>query len=187
VRVLTRQGFELQGFENVLGIALPVPAPGPASPVEVSRATDAGLWRATLIDGFGAPDLGVQSAPPEEFPRDALEAVFDDMSSGPGFTMYTARLDGEPVGAAGMRLIADVAQLCGAATLPGWRRRGVQTALLRQRLADAAAAGCDLSVVTTQPGSRSEQNAHGAGFSLLYTRAVLVWPPPGRPAMAGST
>jgi hypothetical protein len=35
---------------------------------------------------------------------------------------------------------------------------GVQTALLSARLADAAAAGCDIAVVTTQPGSKSQQN-----------------------------
>jgi hypothetical protein len=28
--------------------------------------------------------------------------------------------------------------------------------------------------VTTQPGSRSQQNVQRRGFDLLYTRAVLV-------------
>jgi hypothetical protein len=50
----------------------------------------------------------------------------------------------------------------------------VQTALLSVRLADAARAGCDLAVVTTQPGSKSQQNVQRRGFHLLYTRAVLV-------------
>jgi ribosomal protein S18 acetylase RimI-like enzyme len=67
-----------------------------------------------------------------------------------------------------------VAQLTGAATAPTHRRRGVQSALLAARLADAAAAGCDLAVVTTQPASRSQQNVQRRGFDLLYTRAVLV-------------
>lgn len=42
------------------------------------------------------------------------------------------------------------------------------------RLADAAAAGCDLAVITVQPGSRSQHNAQRRGFDLLYTRATLV-------------
>ena len=67
-------------------------------------------------------------------------------------------------------------QLTGAATVPAHRRRGVQTALLSARLADAAAAGCDVAVITTQPGSKSQQNAQRQGFDLLYTRAVLVKP-----------
>jgi hypothetical protein len=44
-------------------------------------------------------------------------------------------------------------------------------------MADAAAAGCDLAVIVTQPGSKSHQNAQRQGFHLLYTRAVLVRPP----------
>jgi hypothetical protein len=53
----------------------------------------------------------------------------------------------------------------------------VQTALLSARLADAVAAGCDVAVITTQPGSKSQQNAQRRGFDLLYTRAVLVKQP----------
>jgi GNAT superfamily N-acetyltransferase len=73
-----------------------------------------------------------------------------------------------------MRLSEGVAQLTGAATLPAHRRRGVQTALLSTRLADAVRAGCDIAVVTTAPGSKSQQNVQRRGFHLLYTRAVLV-------------
>ena len=64
----------------------------------------------------------------------------------------------------------------GAATAPAHRRRGIQTALLAARLADAAAAGCDVAAIVTQPGSKSQQNAQRQGFDLLYTRAVLVRP-----------
>jgi predicted acetyltransferase len=70
-----------------------------------------------------------------------------------------------------------VAQLAGAATAPAHRRRGIQSALLATRLADATAAGCDVAVITTQPGSKSQRNAQRAGFDLLYTRAVLVRQP----------
>ncbi|MEJ2340034.1 MAG: hypothetical protein P8Y15_14260 [Gemmatimonadales bacterium] len=78
-----------------------------------------------------------------------------------------------------MRLSGGIAQLCGAATLPEHRRRGVQTALLARRLADAAHAGCDVAVVTTQPGSKSQENVQRRGFELLYTRAILVREPVG--------
>ena len=64
-----------------------------------------------------------------------------------------------------------------SATAPAHRRRGVQTALLSARLADAAAAGCDIAVATTQPGSKSQQNVQRQGFDLLYTRAILVKQP----------
>jgi len=42
------------------------------------------------------------------------------------------------------------------------------------RLADAAAAGCDIAVVTTLPGSKSQENVQRRGFDLLYTRAILM-------------
>ena len=67
--------------------------------------------------------------------------------------------------------------LCGAATLPASRRRGVQSALLQARLVRAREAGCDMAVVTTQPGSKSQENVQRAGFELIYSRAVLVKEP----------
>ncbi len=67
-----------------------------------------------------------------------------------------------------------VAQMGGAATLPEHRRHGVQGALLVARLEAARRAGCDVAVVTTQPGSKSQENVQRQGFELLYTRAVLV-------------
>lgn len=73
-----------------------------------------------------------------------------------------------------MRITDNVAQLVGAATAVEHRRRGVRTALLAARLADATAAGCDIAVVTTAPGAKSQQNVQRQGFHLLYTRAVLV-------------
>lgn len=76
-----------------------------------------------------------------------------------------------------MRIDDGVAALAGAATVPAHRRRGVQTALLAARLADAAAAGCDLAVITTEPGSKSQENAQNSGFTLLYTRAILTKTP----------
>ena len=75
-----------------------------------------------------------------------------------------------------MRLSDGVAQLCGAATLPEHRRRGIQSALLRARLLEAAHRGADIAVVTTQPGSKSQENVQRAGFALLYARAILVRP-----------
>jgi len=77
-------------------------------------------------------------------------------------------------GGAEFRIDGGVAQFAGAATAPEHRRRGVQSALLSARLVDAAAAGCEVAVITTQPGSKSQQNAQRRGFDLLYTRATLV-------------
>jgi N-acetylglutamate synthase-like GNAT family acetyltransferase len=110
----------------------------------------------------------------EEFPRELIENAERDLVAA-GATPYLALRDGAVAGGASVRLAEDgVAQFTGAATLPAHRRCGVQTALLAARAADAAAAGCDIAVVTTQPGSRSQHNVQRRGFDLLYTRAILV-------------
>lgn len=178
--MLSRRGYRLVGFENVLGLSLPaarLPAHGPAISVELTGEGEHDLWMSTVVDGFAHPDeQGVASD--EEFPRDALERVFSDLAAASGFRRYVARREGELAGGASLRLDErGVAQLCGAATLPAHRRCGVQTALLAHRLRDAAENGCDLAVVTTQPGSKSQQNVQRLGFHLLYARAVLVLAP----------
>lgn len=176
--LLTGRGYALVGFEDVLAQPLgPAHAQPPTAAVEVTPADDARGWFTALCDGFAAPDPGAEGGHSHEsFSREALEAVFGHLLAAPGFRRYVARLGGALAGAASLRIDDGVAMLCGAATLPTARRRGVQTALLQARLADAARAGCDLATMTTAPGSRSQHNARRQGFLLLYTRAILVKP-----------
>jgi len=174
-RQLTSRGYALHGFENVLARPLAGTAP-PILPhgTAIGPALDHDTFMNVLIDGFAAPDTGLVSTLGESFPREVLERTFADMATARGFVRYLATRDGAPASAASMRLCEGVAQLCGAATLPPFRRQGLQTALLHARLHDAAAAGCDIAVVTTEPGSKSQQNAQRAGFDLIYARAILV-------------
>lgn len=175
---LGARGYALVGVENVLGRAL---APAHAEPSEIvvrrARADEGDAWIDVVATGFEHAEL--EGAPSHEsFARDALVQVFRDMAGASGYRRYLAERDGAIAGGASLRIHTDehgaIAQLAGAATLPAHRRRGVQSALLRARLHDAAEAGCDLAVVTTQPGSRSQLNAQRAGFALLYVRLVLV-------------
>ena len=182
---LSRRGYRLESFENVLGRDLsagfqPVMPPG----VDVRRSDSGDLqaWLDVVVEGSMHPDT--QGVPwHEEFPRDVLiDAELDGMAA--GCVRYAGLRGGILAGGATMRICESVAQLTGAATAPAHRRRGVQTALLAARLADAAAAGCDVAVIVTQPGSKSQQNAQRRGFDLLYTRAVLVKNLPSRDASA---
>ncbi|WP_053239112.1 GNAT family N-acetyltransferase [Sandaracinus amylolyticus] len=175
---LIARGYTLVGAENVLGMRLDRASLAPPA-IEVRRARDdeGDAWIDTVVNGFEHPD-GAHVAAHEAFPRDALVQVFHDIAGAQGYRRYLAMREGAIAGGASLRVHRDengaIAQLAGAATLPAHRRRGVQSALLRARLRDAAEAGCDLAVVTTQPGSRSQHNAQNAGFALLYTRLVLV-------------
>lgn len=171
---LTRRRYVLEGFENVLGHLVGGAACPEIEGVDVEKTTDARTWKDVLIEGFAHPDTGVLSAPDETFPTALLERIYDDMAGAAGYTRYLARIGGQPAGGASVRICGRIAQMTGAATLPAHRRRGVQTALFNARLREAARAGCDVAVVTTQPGSKSQQNAQRRGFTLLYARAVLV-------------
>ena len=106
-----------------------------------------------------------------------LDRIFGDTVAARGFERFLARRGDVVAGGASLRMQDGVAQLNGAATLPAHRRQGVQTALLRYRLAEAARRGCDVAVVTTQPGSKSQENVQRAGFTLLYVRAIVVKEP----------
>ena len=91
-----------------------------------------------------------------------------------GATAYLADLDGAPVGCAALTPERGIGWLGGAATVPSGRRRGVQGALVRHRMAVAAAAGCDLAVVTAMPAGDSARNLARLGFTLAYCQAVLT-------------
>jgi GNAT superfamily N-acetyltransferase len=137
-------------------------------------ADEAACWLDVIVSGFAQPDAVAAQAEGQAYPREAIARVFGDVAAVPGFRRYLARVDGVVAGGASMREFDGIAQLCGAATLPAFRRRGVQTALLHARLRDGARRGCNLAVVTTAPGSPSQQNAQRRGFALLYARALHV-------------
>lgn len=173
--LLSRRGYQLESFENVLGLAIEQRydvTPPEGITIRVSGDDELDRWLDVMADAVAAPDT--QGVPwREEFPRETyIEAERDAAAA--DITRYVALRHGEIAGGAGLRTVAGIAQFAGAATLPAHRRHGIQSAFLTTRLADAAAAGCDVGVITTQPASRSQQNAQRSGFDLLYTRAVLV-------------
>jgi GNAT superfamily N-acetyltransferase len=173
--LLSDRGYRLESFENVLGFALdrdPELVTPSGIQVRLSGAEELDAWIEVVTDGTVHPDT--QGLPwHDEFPREAIENAERDFAAAGG-TRYVALRDGVFAGGADFRITDGIAQLAGAATAPVHRRHGVQTALLAARLTDAYAAGCDIAVITTQPGSKSQQNAQGRGFDLLYTRATLV-------------
>jgi GNAT superfamily N-acetyltransferase len=180
---LARRGYVLTGFENVLGMALhesvAARAESAATSIEIrtSNTVDERTWIDVVVAGFAHPDEFDGPASHESFSNESLQRVMTAVARTEGLQRYLALRDDRPAGGASLRLCDGIALLCGSATLPEHRRRGVQTALVQRRLADAARAGCDVAVVTTQPGSKSQENAQRRGFELLYTRAILVRAP----------
>lgn len=177
-RFLTARGYRLLGVENVLGRTLGGAVDVPRSDVSVEPSPSSALaqWLDVVVTGFLAPDAqGVASH--ESFEREVLERIMGDFAGAVGVERFLARHGETVVGGGTMRRHDGIAQLCGASTLPAHRRRGVQSALLTYRLDHARRHGCELAVVTTLPGSKSQQNMQRQGFELLYSRNVLVREP----------
>jgi GNAT superfamily N-acetyltransferase len=176
--VLMDRGYRLTSYENVSGRELPGrPWPVPPADVEVvvSGTEEFDTWLDVVINAVAHADAEGLPAH-EEFPAQVIADAMRDFAAA-GVLRYSALLEGVLAGGGSIRLTDGIAQFAGAATAPPYRRRGVQSALLATRLADAASAGCDIAVVTTQPASKSQQNVQRWGFAVLYTRAILVKDP----------
>ena len=178
-RLLTSRGYRLIGFENVLARRLDQVATAAAEGIGIVEvdADSSARWITTVTEAFLQADVFDGPASHESFDRETLERTYQYFAAVPGASRLLARLDGEVAGGASLFMHQHTALLCGAATLPASRRRGVQSALLQARLTRAREAGCEMAVVTTQPGSKSQENVQRAGFELIYSRAVLVKEP----------
>lgn len=86
--------------------------------------------------------------------------------------LFLAFLDNVPAGVAAMHMGETVASCALAATAPDFRNRGIQTALLRQRLYAAHEAGCQLVTAQAAFGSVSQNNMERTGFRIAWTRAI---------------
>lgn len=124
--------------------------------VRVAAASERDTWTRTAADGWGLPE------PISEMMRTSFGAA--------GTVAFIAELDGQAIASAAMSIQGSVALLAGASTVPLWRRRGAQGALLASRLAYARDAGCGLVMFCAQPGSTSQRNAERTGFRVAYTR-----------------
>jgi len=129
--------------------------------VRAAAAEEAQLWAEISAKGWAHdhPEL-------EAFIKKVAAIAFE-REHGPCFL---AELDGQ-TGAAGALWIRDgIALFSGAATVPEMRRRGLQSALLQERMRYAFDRGCDLAMMVAEAGSESQRNAERKGFRVAYTR-----------------
>jgi GNAT superfamily N-acetyltransferase len=163
------RGYGIAELNNVLYRKLDPPEDFPPPPAECeirpSRATEADQAGAIVENAF-FPD-----GAPEAFR--GLIAPFYQME---GALAFVATVEGKLV-ACGTGLVIPehkVFALCGAGTLAQFRGRGLQTALLRARMAAALKAGCEFAVVVTQGGTTSQRNAERLGFQVAYSKVTVI-------------
>jgi GNAT superfamily N-acetyltransferase len=166
------RGYYVSEFSNVM--VRPVEKAATAalpSGIEIQKAAEGeiDLWTLTVAQGFA-----------EHFPvTQEILSVMRLFASGKNTECYFARVDGKIAGGATLALRGRIAGLFGASTLPQFRNRGVQTALVQARLQRAAEQGCELAMSLAVPGSASQRNITRQGFRTLYTRVKFERELPG--------
>lgn len=170
VASLSSRGWSLDAFENVLireyarGESFDV-----VDGVEVIEADDDELksvWADVASIAF--------SAPLEPLP--AQRALARIVTARPGSCLLLALVNGLPAGTGEVCFSDGVAWLSADATLPQFRRKGVQQALQAKRLELGVEAGCEFAVSEALPGSPSQRNMERASFRVAYTRVDLIAP-----------
>jgi GNAT superfamily N-acetyltransferase len=93
-----------------------------------------------------------------------------------GAVTFVAIVEGKMVACGAGLVIPEhrIFAVCGAGTLAEFRGLGLQTALLRARLAAAAEAGCEYAVVVTQGGTVSQRNCERLGFRVAYSKVTVI-------------
>jgi hypothetical protein len=128
------------------------------------------------------PQLTIRSVESQD--ADTFAQVYDQVWGGSGavrvlighprFRCYLAFVDGIPAALGILHMAHGVGSMANGLTVPSLRGRGCQTALLYQRISDAAQAGCDLLVSQCMPGGTSQNNQLRAGFQIAGSKAWWV-------------
>ncbi len=172
--------------------------PGAVSRELFQGLTDAGLWSpgsgtvpAVVLNAGEmppVPEITVRVSDPEEkdLYLDLFQQSFADWpeqepeyrafqwaeDSLAGGARYIAEIAGQPVGMASFPVVDGIGYFGAAGVLPEHRRRGVQSALIRQRLHDASSLGCSLVVGGGSPGTTTFRNQERAGLRLIPAGSV---------------
>lgn len=88
------------------------------------------------------------------------------------YTCYLAQIDGKPAALGLLHIANGVGSMATGVTLPEFRNKGCQTALLYRRMRDASLAGCHLVISQCQPGGSSQNNQLTVGLHISGTK---VW------------
>ncbi len=168
---LGERGFRLVDFDTVLVRRVDPADRFPDAPAGVAvrqaAIADAAAWVSTSLEGF---------APPGQAPDLDHAPVFEASFHDPSLAFFLATASGLLAGTAGFHVHGTAAFFFADSTLPAFRGRGVQAALIAARLARARDAGCDLAFAATAPGSVSQRSYERAGFAPACSQALLVAP-----------
>jgi len=167
--LVKERGYGIAELNNVLYRQLDAEEKFPPDPegCEIRRSLPQEANRAGAI---------VESAFFPEGAPEAYRGLIAPFYKMEGALAFVASVEGKLVGCGTGLVIPEhrVFALCGAGTLAEYRGRGLQTALLRARMAAAVGAGCEYAVVVTQGGTTSQRNAERLGFRVAYSKVTVI-------------
>jgi GNAT superfamily N-acetyltransferase len=170
--LLASYGLRHYGFHTVMWSPLPlVCEPDPPS-VRVQHVEDPAEFDLALdvqLEGWGVP----------YDPDSPIKKLRRCWRTLPAHRTYLAYLDGEPAGHAMLYLDGKLAYLESAAVIKRFRNRGVHTALIRRRIAEAKQLGCETIVGGADFESPSRNNQLRAGLQIAYLAALWTADSPG--------
>ena len=163
------RGYAIAELNNVLYRKLEAQEKSPPLPPDCEI-------RPSLLEEAGKAGEIVEAA---FFPAGAPEAfrgLIAPLYQMEGALPFVASVEGKLVACGTGLVIREhrVFALCGAGTLTAYRSRGLQTALLRARMAAAVEAGCEYAVVVTQGGTTSQRNVERLGFRVAYSKVTVI-------------
>jgi hypothetical protein len=170
--LLAAHGLVQYGFHTVIWSLLPMELEPTPPRIRVAHVTDAAEFDVALdvqLEGWGVPYN-------PDSPMKKLRRCWRPLSN---HRTYLAYVDDEPAGHAMLYIEGKLAYLEVASTIKRFRNRGVHTALIRRRIADATEMGCDTIVGGADFESPSRTNQMRCGLEIGYLAALWSPPPPG--------
>lgn len=175
IRGLEKRGFALRDFENVLAREISpnedfrslhphgYPEGVVIERVDPTNDAQAELHVRTSLSGF------VDGEPAPALLQTGLNAVRHPRSRS-----FNARIGDRVVAAGAMAVNGELCPLFGVSVIPEARRRGIQLAMILERLHLGASEGARFAVIHSEPGIPTDRNASRIGFRLVYTKVTMA-------------
>ena len=104
-------------------------------------------------------------------------AVYTALTAHPHRVMLIVEMNGGPVGIAALHVHHQTAWMRGMAVAPDARGRGIQRALITERVRLAVERGCNLVGALAEPGGISARNLEAMGLRRIGTRDQYLYTP----------
>lgn len=161
---LSKQGFCQSDFHTALyGSANDfIETSNPLIAIRKLEKNEFDTFADIYTTGFGMPS----------FTKEGIAKNNEILHDNDSWTFYLVSIDNIPAGIGVLFVNNGIGQLAASTTVSSFRNKGVQSALINERLNEASHLNCALFVGQAKYGSVSQNNMERAGMKVAYTKAV---------------